>query len=128
MKCTIKYFILTILLQVIYCPSEISGQSADHRNMLVYWYNRERLKHFVIPGLKMGESNLAGIRNRLDYESNPNENLDFGQDGIYFGYYLGTLATEYRLLMNGNHYQAALETEREVVYALHQYIAFMDSS
>ena len=69
-----------------------------HMNLLKYWYYRDRLKHFVIPGNNIGESEVAGTRNNLLYA--PWENIDFGQHGCYFGYYLGILATEYQLLFS----------------------------
>jgi len=34
-----------------------------NENMLKYWYYRNRLKYFVIPGTKQGESEVIAQRN-----------------------------------------------------------------
>jgi len=36
-------------------------------NILKYWHYRNRLKYFVIPGTKQGESEIIAQRNALKY-------------------------------------------------------------
>lgn len=104
------------------------GHSQTDQNLYKYWYYRHRLNYFVIPGLKAGESLMAGIRNKIAYNSiEPYENLSFGQNGVYFGYYLGILATEYRLLKRNGHDADAGLVENEIVLALEQFYTYMDS-
>lgn len=70
-----------------------------------YWYYRNRLMYFVKPGLNQGESNVAGNRNlRHSSPSEPqnDQNLKFGDQPLYLSYYIGVLATEYKLLSD-NH-------------------------
>jgi hypothetical protein len=90
--------------------------------MQKYWHYRQRLQYFVMPGTARGESQVAGVRNRLDFSGN---DLNFGQHAIYFGYYLGMLATEFKLLSE-THDNAAAKTRRELVLALNQYVNHMD--
>jgi len=65
-----------------------------------YWYYRNRLQYFVIPGQEIGESQIVCVRNRIDVEelNNPNDpekaNVDYGQHGKHNGFYIGTLAKE----------------------------------
>lgn len=115
-----KVFVTIFLLFMIILPSICLGQ-AEHTNLLKYWYYRDRLKYFVIPGNKMGESEVASIRN-----SNLFANIDFGQHSCYTGYYFGVLATEIRMLLNNGNTQAALAAHDELVKAVLEYIYSMD--
>ena len=38
---------------------------SESENMLKYWHYRNRLKYFVVPGAKQGESEIIGIRNNM---------------------------------------------------------------
>ncbi|MEI6123415.1 MAG: hypothetical protein WCQ95_07275 [Bacteroidota bacterium] len=81
----------------------------DYINQQKYWYYRERLKYFVEPSTEPGESQMAGLRNRNSNTSN----INYGQHSIYFGYYLGVLATEYYLLhKNGQYADAAKKVNK----------------
>ena len=95
-----KIILLTALAFIYFLPGFVFSQSpTEQQNLIRYWYYRDRLKHFVVPGSKQGESEMAGIRNRMEVLPDDHENIDFGQHGCYFGYYLGTLATEFRILV-----------------------------
>ncbi len=94
----------------------------DSTNNEKYWHYRERLKYFVMPGLMRGQSQVAGIRNRFEYGA---DDLNFGQHGIYFGYYIGMLATEFKLLSN-NKDKRALQSRNELNLALMQYVRYLD--
>lgn len=126
MKSIAKRIIQPFLWSLLFIPFFGEGQpgSDELNNLHKYWYYRERLQHFVIPGCNWGESNCAAITNKFEN----GYTLDFGQNGIYFGYYLGTLATEYYLLKSRGQSEAAFETEQEMVLALQQYIHYMDKS
>ena len=87
-----------------------------------YWHYRKRFnQYFMYVGDKQGESMVVCTRNR-----NFKPQLCYGQHGIHFGYYLGVLATEYKLLMQNNQYQHAANTLDELRYALLAYEEQMD--
>ncbi len=69
----------------------------DNENMLKYWHYRNRLQYFVVPGTKIGESEIISERNRIVDVTVPYNSSTVGQHGVYFGYYLSMLATEYNL-------------------------------
>ena len=57
-----KKFIFLIIFVNIY----INTFAQDPvNNMIKYWNYRNRLKYFVIPGTKQGESEVIGIRNDM---------------------------------------------------------------
>ena len=60
MKRILIYFVLMIA-----CINAFPQN--DNDNMLKYWYYRNRLKYFVIPGTKQGESEIISQRNALKY-------------------------------------------------------------
>lgn len=92
-------------------------------NMLKYWSYRKRLEYFVKPGQLRGESQIVGIRNRMDFGAN---DINFGQHSIYFGYYLGMLATEFKLLQNSNDTFHSQLTKNELDLALFQFVNYLD--
>lgn len=101
-----------------------SFSQTDSTNEFKYYKYRERLKYFVKPGTSRGESHIAGIRNRFDMGA---DDLNFGQHSIYLGYYIGMLATEYKLLFDKNN-SAALHTQQELKFALLQFVDFLDKT
>ncbi len=113
---------ISLLFFLLVFISEIHSQN-DSLNMVKYWNYRKRLEYFVMPGQKQGESEIVCIRNRMDYGAN---DLNFGQHSIYFGYYLGMLATEYKLLYNSNDTIEALKTKNELNLALFQFVNYLD--
>jgi hypothetical protein len=70
-----------------------TGMTQEEKNMVKYWYYRNRLQYFMVQGTGVGESQVAGIRNH--YNSGI---LNFGQHSAYLGDYMGVLVTEYYLL------------------------------
>ncbi len=70
-----------------------------------YWYYRDRLKYFVYPGNNEGNSVLMTKRNSWGQEMGNNDDyidqyngVSWGQTHKINGYYIGMLATEYKLL------------------------------
>ena len=122
MKRFILITIQTILLLIFFTP--IVEAQNDSLNLKKYWHYRQRLNYFVMPGILRGESQIAGIRNRFDYGGN---DLNFGQHGIYFGYYIGMLATEFKLL-NDNRDSLAKKSQNELNLALRQFVNFLDKT
>ncbi len=122
MKKFYLYFIL-ILTILFSLPLKLCAQN-DSLNTQKYWHYRQRLNYFVMPGDQRGESQIAGIRNRFDFGA---DDLNFGQHGIYFGYYIGMLATEFKLLNDAND-ELAKQTQYELNYALKQYITYLDKT
>lgn len=115
------FIIYVINTQIIMSQNSI----LDRANIEKYWYYRDRLKYFIIPGELKGESIVAGFRNSryLDPPTNL-KSIGYGQQVTYFGYYLGVLATEYYLL---NYYgEDTQETLKELEYALNAYIYQLD--
>lgn len=100
-------------------------------NHYKYWYYRDRLTYFVMPGLNRGQSIVSDIRNR-DVASNPDgdqnwtsgdeiyyySSISFGQEWTQMGNYIGMLATEYRLLYNNGQFSDAANTLVELNFAL----------
>ena len=95
----------------------------DSLNMLKYWNYRKRLEYFVMPGQSCGESQIVCIRNRMDYGAN---DINFGQHSIYFGYYIGMLATEFKLLQQSNNTIQSQNTKQELNLALLQFVNYLD--
>ncbi len=130
----LKKIFVSILLILLISPQTFAQINLFQKEVLLkYWYYRDRLKYFVIPGENRGEADMAGVRNRLeinmDGEPNipaPPENMDFGQNSVYNGYYLGILATEYKLLMNNGNITDAAKTEKQVTYALKYFYNYLD--
>ncbi len=125
MKIIYKRILQLLIISSFLNTSSVKSQpnSNDLNNLHKYWYYRERLKHFVIPGCNYAESNMASIANKnMTTDVNGSGTLDFGQNGVYFGYYMGILATEYYLLSANNQTIAAAKTEVEVIAALEQFI------
>lgn len=92
-----RYFIIFIFLFSI--SKFVDAQS----NIEKYWYYRQRIQDgFIKYGENIGESMLADIRNAYKNENvNPpvySNILRWGQHSIYMGWYIGVLATEYKLL------------------------------
>src|ERR1039457_6745339 len=127
MKNTIKTVIVLLLL--IQFPIVMFAQSQDQQNMNKYWYYRDRSKYFVIPGSKIGETEVASVRNRMIANTLPHSymSIDFGQHSCYFGYYLGILATEYSLLIKNGRVHDANCDFQEASLALTQFINYMDA-
>ena len=81
-----------------------------------YWYYRDRLQYFVYPGTEKGNSLIATLRNPTS--GRPYKTIKYGQTFKSMGYYLGVLATEYKLLMNNGQFSDAASTLAEINLAL----------
>lgn len=99
----------------------ISFSQSQKENLAKYWFYRDRLKYFVIAGDRKGESEIAWIRN-----AQLETGISWGQHGIVWGYYVGMLATEYKLLHDNNLIFDAAQTKKELNLALQQYVNYMD--
>ena len=117
MKKLIHIFLLLFLSYNIYSQNNVS-------TMIKYWKYRDRLKYFVVPGEKQGESQIICVRNTIN-ASNDDDNwviagksVDYGQHGKYTGLYIGVLATEYYLLNKNAQYADATKTQDELYKAL----------
>jgi hypothetical protein len=93
----------------------VSGQTQDDVNLQKYWYYRWRLVNdFVKVGEGVGHS--IPIQSRQGYLDIPD--IELADATIYQGFYLGVLATEFKLL-NINKRHADLEwTKTELYYAM----------
>ncbi len=81
-------------------------------NLEKYWHYRYRLvNYYMVVGEGSGMSLPADIRN-----TNNSEEIRWGEAPVYLGYYLGVLATEYRLLKDNN--QPTDRTLTELYYAI----------
>ncbi len=115
-----------IILVFLFITNTFLSFSQISTDLIKYWFYRNRLKYFVIPGEKIGESQIVCVRNKIqDQPINDKKNVDYGQHGTYTGLYIGVLATEYYLLSENN--QDYKETLKELYYALIAYEEKMDN-
>ncbi len=85
-------------------------------NHTKYWFYRKRLTdYFIKVGEGKGESNVANTRNEIIYGTS-RKNIRFADQGVALGWYIGVLATEYKLLKDNN--QPIDQTSKELFYAL----------
>jgi hypothetical protein len=90
--------------------SHLYAQSFD-QNLQKYWIMKERFKNFCVVGDCQGCS--------IPAESRDVSNLFHYRDAtISLGFYIGRLATEYKLLKDAGETAALQETSRELYYAL----------
>ncbi len=126
-----KIFIILLLFISSYPIFSQTNASAD---LIKYWFYRDRLnKYFVVPGEKIGESQVVCVRNAIDGDDpdstniGKHQNIDYGQHGTYQGLYIGVLATEYYLLSENGQTADAANTYNELYEALYAVKAYMDS-
>lgn len=112
-----KLILLAIMLLVYILPT-FSQTCTD---MMKYWYYRNRLKYFVVPGEKIGESQIICTRNKYR-----NQDVDYGQHGKHDGLYIGVLATEHYLLEKNGQYDDAANTLTELYYSLNAVKTYWD--
>lgn len=56
--------IILFLFICFNCLNQIASAQENLRpNLLKYWYYRDRLKYFVVPGTNQGESEIVCLRN-----------------------------------------------------------------
>lgn len=108
-----KKFFLALLV----AASTGANCQTDQLNLQKYWHYRYRLlNYFMVVGEGAGKSIPADIRNWNGTSSNTSQTLRWGEEPVYLGYYLGVLATEYKMLS-----MSALNTDQtltELYYAL----------
>lgn len=115
------YLIMLIVTLFVNC---VSSQTPS-ANMMKYWFFRDRLQYFAVPGIKIGESQIVCVRNKIADETNF-KNVDYGQHGLYQGAYIGVLATEYYLLYENQQYSDATQTYNELYQALYVFNEYWD--
>ncbi|MFH1321030.1 MAG: hypothetical protein ABII90_10305 [Bacteroidota bacterium] len=102
-----------IILVFILINPLISEAQTTYKNLEKYWYYRLRLQNdFLKVGPNQGESIPAEVRftNGQLLWDDPTQSL---------GWYIGVLATEFRLLDDNN--ESTLATEEELYYALNAF-------
>src|SRR5690606_8350393 len=116
----IKYCSLTFLFLCV--VSGTVGQNLqrtdDQINLQKYWYYRWRLQNDFV---KVGE----GVGHSLPIQSRKGiwwvNDIEVVDATIYLGFYIGVLATEYRLLLNNQRYEDVEKTKTELYYAIKAY-------
>ena len=108
------YLFLLLMPLFSFCQNDFNSEQYK------YWYYRERLKWFVMPGNSPGQSFVAAARNMgvNNYHNLYDESLKYTQPHTVNGCYIGVLATEYRLLRDNNQQTEALTTLFELNLAL----------
>lgn len=112
LKYKIKYFYL-LFLCFSFSPLLLLAQTPE-KNLEKYWNYRERLrKHFIAisPNNEKGTNIPAACITGTDYKT-----LSWGDGNGCLQYYIGLLATEYKLLKLYN--QDYTSTRNELLYAL----------
>lgn len=113
-------FLLLLSISFMFFLSLKAQSQAWSDNLMKYWCYRDRLEYFVMPGNEAGQSMVADIRNQPWFGSQ--DNIGFGQQYTRMGFYLGMLATEYRLLKDNGQYQELPAILYEIELALNALI------
>lgn len=122
----IKFFAILVCFFSLFPVSNIFSQTDNGNQLLIkYWHYRNRLRYFVVnnensdPNEK-GIAMVAGIRNNNNsgWQYLTPEFISYGQQLSYMGYYIGVLATEYKLLNDANISNEAQLTLNELYRAL----------
>ncbi|HPF00340.1 MAG TPA: hypothetical protein PKY63_06710 [Bacteroidales bacterium] len=103
------------LFFIVVLPYTIKAQTVVF-DQYQYWYYRDRLQYFVYPGTEKGNSLIATLRNPTS--GRPYKTIKYGQTFKSMGYYLGVLATEYKLLKDNGQIADANATLSELNLAL----------
>ena len=128
---------ILLLIFVSFCINSFAQQACPLTNQaLTYWYYRDRLKYFIVPGEKQGESEVMVHRNDFDEPDKdprpPNQSRmdlgSYGQEQLFFGQYVGMLATEWALLNKNQQYDDAHKTLAKLNNALNQFDNYMDEN
>lgn len=98
-----KFFLLLFLLM----PSVLKAQFNTQKEK--YWIYRERIKNFVVSDNCRGCGIPARSRESID-------RLNYDDPPWMIGYWLGTLAMEYRLLSNAG--ADLTQTKKDIYYAI----------
>jgi hypothetical protein len=100
-KCMLLMIILLSFSSIIY--SQDKGKNNEK-----YWYYRERMKNFMFQGNGAGSSIILGDRG-------PNL-IRTGDQPWQLGYWIATLAMEWKLLHDNN--KSTAQTEQDLYYAI----------
>lgn len=98
-----------------------SAQTLFNAESLKYWYYRDRLKYFVMPGTEPGQSVVITCRNSIKDFGDYNPifcGIETAQTHKLLGYYIGMLATEYKLLKDNGQTVDANNTLLELNLAM----------
>lgn len=111
----ILLFLITVLFLV---PSNLSSQTQEDQNLQKYWYYRWRLQNdFLKVGEGVGHSIPIQCRKGIRWV----QDIEVVDATIYHGFYLGILATEYKLLSLNGRKEDAERTKTELYYAIKAY-------
>ena len=122
-----KIIIKLLLLIVLFSNIQLSFSQSSN-DLMTYWYYRNRLSYFVVPGNKIGESQIVCTRNRIDNANDAGKkDIDYGQIGMHDGLYIGVLATEYYLLKQNGQDTDAAHTLNELYYSLNCVKVYWDT-
>jgi len=101
-------------LLILFFVSLFAQSQNEEKNLEKYWHYKERLHHyFVKVGPDVGESVVAYVRNK---NRGYKRGFTFGDQTIDLAWYIGVLATEYRLLENQK--ENTQETLQALYYAI----------
>lgn len=111
---------LTVLILLLLVFGKVFSQSPVFLDEAQkYWYYRDRLKYFVMPGSAPGQSILFSIRNPTCTQwDGTTQTIQAVQPRMMMGFYIGMLATEYKLLKDNGQYNDATNTLNELNLAL----------
>jgi hypothetical protein len=117
-----NFLFSTIYLIIILLQSNLDlvaqTNNTDEVILQKYWYYRWRLQNdFVKVGEGTGHSIPIQSRKGIWWVND----IEVVDATIYQGFYLGILATEYRLLLNNNRLDDAEKTKSELYYAIKAY-------
>jgi len=108
----------TKLSALLFCIFSLQAISQNNFNTTMsselhekYWFYRERLKYFIIPGEEPGKSVVFGSRNHWE-----SADITIADQTIKLGWYISVLATEYQRL--GSQSLETDQTLTELYYAI----------
>ncbi len=112
--------LLFVVVVVLLCFQQQAQPQIWSDNLMKYWYYRDRLEYFVMPGTNAGQSLVVDIRNQP--WNDKQDIIRFGQQYTRMGFYLGMLATEYKLLQDNGQYHELSAILYEIELALNALI------
>ena len=120
---------ILILLFSVFAVNFCVSQSQNMENLKKYWRFRERLKNFVVPGDCQGCSLPSKLRNfPEDYRDTiqngylhiKHASLEFSDETIHLGHYIGMLAMEYGVLLSKGETSQIEKTKSELAHAFNR--------
>jgi hypothetical protein len=112
---------LLVTIMSLFCGFEVFSQTLSWNEYNKYWYYRYRLvNHFLVRGeenpLICDQPSGYSIPAEVAFNGN---DIHWGDATLYLGWYIGVLATEYKLLSNSG--QSTENTKRELYFAMKAY-------